>query len=111
MGAFRRFIQKLLEHPFKVGCLAALVALVSLLADGTLLHLWDLKREKARLEKRHSETLAYNQDLARKIKQARTSERFIAREARDRLDLVKEDELVFIFEDESPVSGTPHAAP
>jgi cell division protein FtsB len=111
MSGIQRLIRKLLEHPVQVGLLAALVAIASLLAEGTLLHLWDLKREKVRLQKRYAETVAYNQDITRKIKQARSSERFIAREARDRLDLVREDELVFIFEDETPTLGTLHGNP
>src|SRR3954471_21929942 len=96
-GIFRK-IRILSEHPIKTGILAVVIAFMSLLIQGTLLDLWDLKQEKSRLENRYRETLAYNQELARKIDQAQNSDKFIARQARERLDMVKEDKLVFIFE-------------
>jgi cell division protein FtsB len=89
--------------------LALLVALASLLAEGTLLDLWNLKREKTRLEKRYIEITKSNVDLRGKLDQARHSSPFIARQARDKLDLVKEDELIFIFENDD-LHQTPTAS-
>lgn len=91
----------LLEHPVKLGVFASTLALVGLLTQGTLIDLWNLKAEQRKLEKRYQETLKYNTAIQAKIEQARTSDKFIGRQAREKLDLVKEDELVFIFENET----------
>jgi len=91
----------LLEHPVKIGIAATGLALVGLLTQGTLIDLWNLKSEQHKLEKRYQETLKYNLNIQAKIEQARTSDKFIGRQAREKLDLVKEDELVFIFENET----------
>jgi cell division protein FtsB len=102
---FRRF-KGLFEHPIKLGSAAAVLAFVGLLTQGTLLDLWNLKTDQWKLEKRYQETLKYNEIIRAKIEQARTSDKYIGRQAREKLDLVQEDELVFIFENES-ASVTP----
>ncbi len=94
----------LLEHPVKIGFLAFAIAFASLLAEGTLINLWDLKREKSKLQKNFNETIAYNRELSSKIAQAKSSDGFIGRQARDKLDLAKDDELVFVFESENSFS-------
>jgi cell division protein FtsB len=106
--ALVNWFRGLLEHPVKVGIFASLLAFTSLLAQGTLIELWNLKAEKWRLEHRYSETLKANRDLEFKIEQARNSDRFIGRQAREKLDLVKDDELVFIFENEGNQTPFPH---
>ena len=85
----------------KVAALAAVVAFSSLLAGGTFLDLWNLKQEKAKIQGRLEQTIKSNLILQSKIKQARSSDKFIGRQARDQLDLVKDDELIFIFENET----------
>src|ERR1700733_12663498 len=100
-------LHNLLEHPIKVGIMALAVAFAGLLAQGTLIDLWNLKSEKWRLEERYHETIKTNAGLSSRIDQARNSDKFIGRQAREKLDLVKDDELVFIFENEgSPVTPT-----
>jgi len=92
----------------RVGIMAALVAFAGLLAQGTLIDLWNLNSEKWNLNQRYSVTTKANEDLQSKIDQARSSDKFIGRQAREKLDLVKDDELVFIFENEGS-SMTPTA--
>jgi len=81
--------------------MASVVAFAGLLAQGTLIDLWNLKSEKWHLNQRYTDTLKSNADLQSKIGQARNSDKFIGHQAREKLDLVKDDELVFIFENES----------
>jgi cell division protein FtsB len=100
--------QNLFEHPIKIGLIALLLAFTSLLAEGTLIDLWSLKREKQRLQNRYQELKTYSHDLQGRLLQAKNSDGFIGRQARDKLDLVKEDELVFIFENDN-VTETPAA--
>src|SRR4051812_39102111 len=92
--------RKLLDHPVRVAIVASFMAFGGLLLEGTLLNLWDLHREKSRLENRYKETVQTNKELLRKIDQAKSSDRFIARQALDRLDMIGENELVFIFEND-----------
>ena len=92
-----------MEHPVKLGIMALAVAFAGLLAQGTLIDLWNLKSEKWLLDQRYQETLKTNRGLALKINEARNSDKFIGRQAREKLDLIKSDELVFIFEND----GTP----
>ena len=80
--------------------MALAVAFAGLLAQGTLIDLWNLKSEKWILEQRYQDTLKTNASLAQKIDQARNSDKFIGRQAREKLDLVKSDVLVFIFEND-----------
>ena len=102
-----------MDHPVRVAVIAGLVAFAGLLAQGTLIDLWNLNSEKWRLEQRYQNTLKANASLQSKIDQARNSDKFIGRQAREKLDLVKDDELVFIFENDgapSPSLVTPHPA-
>jgi cell division protein FtsB len=96
----------LLENPVKVLSVAVAAALVGLLTQGTFLDLWNLHREIHKLQGRYRDTLKYNESMKTKIEQARTSDKFIGRQAREKLDLVQEDEMVFIFENE-PTPVTP----
>ena len=93
-------LRYLLEHPVKIGLAALAVAFASLLAEGTLLDLWSLKSEKVKIQEKYRSLVQQNLKLQEKILQARNSDKFIAKQARERLDMVKEDELVFIFEND-----------
>jgi cell division protein FtsB len=103
---FHRF-QNLLEHPVKVGVMALAIAFAGLLAQGTLIDLWNLNSEKWLLDQRYRDTLKTNGGLALKINQARNSDKFIGRQAREKLDLIKTDELVFIFENDGSAKPAP----
>jgi cell division protein FtsB len=101
MSSCFQWFLRLFEHPVKLASVASVLAFVGLLTQGTLLDLWNLKSDQWKLEKRYQETLKYNEIIRAKIEQARTSDKYIGRQAREKLDLVQEDELVFIFENES----------
>lgn len=103
-----RILNQLFEHPLKVGIIALALAFGGLVAQGTLVDLWNLKSERWRLQESYLETLKANRVLQFKIQQARNSDKFIGRQAREKLDLIKDDELVFIFENED-IPKTPSA--
>ena len=96
---FLRWARRLLEHPLQVLLLTTGFCLISLLFDGVLLNYWSLKSEKTRLESEYKKTVNENLILQKKVEQASHSEQFIGRQAREKLDLVGEDELVFIFQE------------
>jgi len=101
MKSCLQWLRNLLENPLKLTGIALIVAFSSLLAGGTLLDLWNLNREKIKIQGKLTQTLVNNSILEAKIKQARSSDKFIAKQAREHLDLVKDDELIFIFENET----------
>ncbi|MCC6276373.1 MAG: septum formation initiator family protein [Oligoflexia bacterium] len=105
MKAFGKFIADLLNHPLKVSTIALIFVALGLISEGTLFHLWTLKREQWRLRNRYEDTLKNNEALRHKLNQATFSPTFIGRQARDRLDLISEDEIVFIFENDSQLSN------
>ncbi|MBK9293156.1 MAG: septum formation initiator family protein [Oligoflexia bacterium] len=92
------FLREFLEHPLKVGIAAIAIALASLITEGSLFNLWNLSVERQRLIAKHQFVTKKNQELNNKILKATNSDNFIGHEARERLDLVSEDELVFIFD-------------
>lgn len=94
-------LNRLLEHPVKVAIVVALIGFSSLIYEGTLFNLWNLKREITSLHERFERTVKQSADLNFRIEQAKSSDKFIGRQARDRLDLLKEDEIVFIFENDN----------
>lgn len=89
-------IRESLESPSVIFlyCVGFFIATVSL--NGTPLRLWGLHRD---LDRRNSEIQRNMKDIEElgiKIAQAKDPA-FIEREARDRLDLANENELIFVF--------------
>jgi cell division protein FtsB len=107
MKRFFSQFQGLLEKPIKVAVIALVIAFSSLLAGGTFMDLWNLNREKIKIKKNLDQITRDNLELQSKIKQAKTSDKFIGRQARATLDLVRQDELVFIFENDDLFEMTP----
>lgn len=67
-----------------------------LVFDGSLLRLWGLHRNFDRIEANIVELKGKSSALEEKLRLANRPE-FVEKQARDRLDLVGKDELVFIF--------------
>src|SRR4051812_23170089 len=76
-------------------------AFSTLLMEGSLFQLWSLKSEKRDMSDRIIHLRGENQILSMKVQQAKKNDRFLEKEAKERLDLLKKDELVFIFGDAS----------
>lgn len=100
MRATMEWFRQCLEHPLKIGLSALAVAFAGLLAEGTLIDLWNLKAEKAKIQTRYEKLERQNTELKAKILQAKNSDKFIGKQAREKLELVRDDELVFIFEND-----------
>lgn len=93
--SFRNF----LNHPGKVATICLLCFVVTLVLNGLLWRLWGLRRDYARLTHEISATKAGIETLTGQLKQAKDPT-FIERQARDKLDLVGEKDLVFVFSDQ-----------
>ena len=98
MKKIKIFFFQILYRPFFIIFLSLLFLLVNLILDGTLLHIFNLNRDLRVIENRIDYIGKKNKDLKEKIK--RTSDPdFVEQEARERLDYVGEEELIFIFPD------------
>lgn len=93
-------LYELLYKPRKVFLLALVFALGSLFLNGTFLRLYKLQRDYQTLEMQIVETRQTIADLDRKMILAKDPD-FIQRTAMDRYDLVDENDLVFVFSDDT----------
>ena len=93
--------RNMLQRPSKILTLCLIVVFSTLLFDWTFLRLWSLRGHLHQLETKLRESKARSLELEKKIREASLPE-FIEREARNQLDLVKENDLIFIFSDDSP---------
>jgi len=90
---------KILESPAKVALYCLGIIFFALVLDGTLFQLWSLYHEHDRLEKNIHQVKIESELLHKKIIQAQGLD-FIEKQARDQLDLVEEDEVVFVFSED-----------
>jgi cell division protein FtsB len=91
---FRSF----LNHPGRVASLCLVFFAVTLMLNGLLWKLWGLHRDYARLTFEVKDTKMTIEKLTGQLKQAKDPS-FIERQARDKLDLASEKDLVFVFPD------------
>lgn len=94
-NSFHRF----LHNPVRVLWLCLAFIAVSLLLNGSMLRIYGLKRDHARLIQQTDQVNAQIIDLERQLKQAHDPS-YIERQALDRYDLVEANDLVFVFSDE-----------
>lgn len=95
----QQWFRDLVNSPARVAVYALGVIFFALILDGSLFQYWTLVREHSRLEQNIAAQDKQSAELREKIQQARSLE-FVEHQARDRLDLVDQDELVFVFADE-----------
>lgn len=92
---FRRF----LNQPSKVAMTCATFLVAYLVFNGTVFRLWSLDRDfnrlQADIEQINSDTLK----LEGQLREAKDPA-YIEKQARDRLDLVSENDIVFVFANE-----------
>jgi cell division protein FtsB len=96
---FFRGLNNLLHSPQKVICVCLALVALNVLADGSLMHWWSLRRDyKVIVENIHT-LEQQNARLKAQLQKAKDPV-FMEREARDRFDLVSEGDLVFVFSEE-----------
>src|SRR5687768_3465303 len=99
MKRFFGFVSELFNSPFKVFLVCLGIGFLTLILDGTLLRLWSLHREHDRIEKNVLSVRDKSKLLEVQISKAKEMD-FVERQARDRFDLVGENDLVFVFSNE-----------
>lgn len=88
----RRFFQR----PAQVFLLCLVFLLMTLIVKGTLLRLWNLHQEVARIQADILLTHEKTRKLDLAIMRVKDPS-YLERQARERLDLVNENDLVFLF--------------
>lgn len=91
-------IRRFLNHPPRVALCCVGIFAVSIVLNGNVFRLWNLHRDYARIELEIAETRTNISTLGAQLKQAKDPS-FIERQARDKLDLAGEHDLVFVFAD------------
>ena len=99
MKAFGFFIHQQLQKPLRIFWFCAVFTFVSLLANGSLMSLYSLRRDRSRLTEQIQEVRAQMLDLDLKIKKAKDPAD-IQRQALDRYELGEEGDLIFVFPEE-----------
>lgn len=89
-------IRNSLNNPSRILTYSLLFFVLTLSLNGTPLRLWGLHRDLDRLNKEIIKNHKDINDLKVKIAQV-SQPAYIEREARDRLDLVGENDLLFVF--------------
>ena len=100
--SFERFglmLRKFLHRPSHVFVVCLIFLCTSLVFDGILWRLWGLHRDQERLTSEIHSIETEIGSLGRQLRQARDPA-FIERQAREKLDLVGENDLVFVFPEE-----------
>ena len=92
-------IHRLLSRPIQVLVAAGLFGAVAVVLDGSLFKYWNLKATERQLDARVSKVLYETEQLRTRIQQTR-SLTFLERQAREHLDMIGPDEIVFVFADE-----------
>lgn len=96
-----------LQHPWRITLLTFVVVGGLMLLDGTLYRIWALNRDSQQLSERISQLQARVSEHQRQLKAVQNPV-FIEKMARERLDLVREGDLIFIFSgSEAPIPSAP----
>ena len=89
---FRQFLNK----PHKVAVVCLFIFVISLFINGTLWRVWGLRRDQAKIQTQIENAQKQSSFLDLQMKQAKDPV-FIERQARDKLDMVSDNDLVFVF--------------
>ncbi len=89
-------LRRFLNHPAKVGVVCSIVFGISIVLNGNLWRLWGLHRDYAHINTEILEAQKGIAGLQDQLKQAKDPA-FIERQARDKLDLAGEHDLIFVF--------------
>ena len=89
-------INAFIHNPKKVFSVCLTLVFLTLLLDGTLLKTWALSLDIKKVQNNLNKVDQEIESIERQIHQA-NEPAYIEREARDRFDLVEDNDLVFVF--------------
>lgn len=94
------WIRRTLNYPSRIFIICMIFFSLSALLNGSLFRLWGMHRDLNQIALQIEETKTATRSLEVQLNQAKDPA-FIERQARDKLDMVNEGDLVFVFSDGS----------
>ena len=94
------FVKECLDHPFWLLIFCSFVVCMHLILDGSFIRMWNLYNSRKVLENRIRDIQTKNALVKERLKKMYDS-RFLEKEIRDRFNLVGEEDIIFIFSEES----------
>lgn len=98
-NAFQWFNQQL-QKPLNVLIVSVAIAIISLVMEGSLYSFLSLRSTEKELDQRILELQISNKEIQNRLQQTKKLD-FLERQARDQLDLVADDEIVFVFSNDT----------
>lgn len=92
-------LNRILSNPFRVFIICLVLGAMAVTLDGSLYKYWSLSNSESELNQRIHRVTTDSQAIKSQIEKTK-SLNFLERQARDRLDLVGQDEIVFVFSDD-----------
>ena len=89
------------------GALIILLALVTVIGERGVLHLWRLRGEKNRLDEQNFHLQKENEALRQRVYRIRNDNGYLEKLAREELNLVRPGEIVYRFSNPAKRSGDP----
>ncbi len=99
MSVLIELINRLLLNPIRVFILCLVLGTMAITLDGSLYKYWSLTNSETELDKRIGRITIASNSIKSQIEETKNLG-FLERQARDRLDLVGQDEIVFVFSDD-----------
>lgn len=91
--------QQSLMQPTKVAFICVIIGTVAVLYDGSLYRYWSLQKTETEVIEKIAKIQSATRNLRSQIELTQQPD-FIEKQARENLDLVGDDEIVFIFSDD-----------
>lgn len=95
------WFQALINSPVRVFIYCLFFLFINLVINGSLYRLYELNQNLAGIETKIIEEQSTVKKMQTVIKAAQDPQ-FMARQARDQLELLEKDDLLFVFTDEAP---------
>ena len=89
------------------GALIVLLALITVVGERGVLHLWRLRGEKNRLDEQNFQLHKENEALRQRVYRIRNDNAYLEKLAREELNLVRPGEIVYRFSNPTNRSGEP----
>jgi cell division protein FtsB len=96
INGFSNHFRNFLNKPLKVLIVCNVVFAAYLFLNGAVWRVWGLKRDQSTISDQIKKSTELSKNLDMQIKQAK-DQSFIARQAKDKLDMVGEHDLIFVF--------------
>ena len=99
MLSLTELLNRVLSSPIRVFIICLVLGTMAVTLDGSLYKYWSLSNTELELNTRIRRITTDSQAIKSQIEKTKNLN-FLERQARDRLDLMGQDEIVFVFSDD-----------